>query len=89
MRKSRFSEEQKVKMLREAEQSSVAAVAKKHGISAETLYKWKRKYGGMEVAETKRLKQLEQENAQALVIASRGSFSGAGEPSEGASKRSP
>lgn len=64
MRKSRFSDEQKVKLLREAETSSVASVAKKHGLSAETLYKWRRKFGGMEVPDAKRLKQLEQENAR-------------------------
>ena len=64
MRKSRFSEEQKVKMLREAEQSSVVSVAKKHGVSIETMYRWRRSFGGMEVAHVKRLKQLEQENAR-------------------------
>lgn len=64
MRKSRFSEEQKVKMLQEVDRSSVAAVAKKHGISAETLYKWRRTYGGMEPSEVKRFKQLEQDNAR-------------------------
>lgn len=64
MRKSRFNEEQKVKMLREAERSSVAAVAKKHGVSTETLYKWRRSFGGMEVTDVKRLKRLEQENAR-------------------------
>jgi putative transposase len=51
-------------MLREAEATSVAAVAKKHGISSETIYKWRRKFGGMDVADAKRLKQLEQENAR-------------------------
>jgi len=64
MRKSRFSEEQKVKMLREADKTSVAAVAKKHGLSAETLYKWRRNFGGMDVADAKRLKKLEVENAR-------------------------
>jgi transposase-like protein len=64
MRKSRFSEEQKVKMLQEADRTSVAAVAKKHGVSAETLYKWRRAYGGMEASEVKRFKQLEQDNAR-------------------------
>lgn len=64
MRKIRLSEEQKVKMVRETEQSSVAEVAKKHGVSVETLYRWRRAYGGMELPEVKRLRQLEQENAR-------------------------
>jgi transposase-like protein len=64
MRKSRFSEEKKVKMLRDAERTSVAEVAKKHGVSTETIYGWRRKFGGMDVADAKRLKQLEQENAR-------------------------
>ena len=64
MRKSRFSEEQRVKMVGETEQSSVAEVAKKRGVSVETLYRWRRAYGGMELPEVKRLKQLEQENAR-------------------------
>ena len=64
MRKNRFSEEQKVKMVREAEQRPIAEVAKKHGVSVETLYRWRRAYGGMELTEVKSLKQLEQENAR-------------------------
>jgi putative transposase len=64
MRKSKFTEEQMVKMLRETDKSSVADVAKKHGISTETLYKWKRKFGGMDVDDAKRLKSLEAENAK-------------------------
>lgn len=51
-------------MLREAEQSSVATVAKKHGVSIETMYRWRRSFGGMEVTDVKRLKQLGQENAR-------------------------
>ena len=64
MRKSRFTEVQMVAMLREAERSSVGEVAKKHGVSEQTLYVWRRKFGGMDVADAKRLKALEVENAR-------------------------
>ena len=64
MRKSRFNEEQMVKILRETDKSPVAAVAKKHGVSAETVYQWKRKFGGMDVDDAKRLKVLETENTK-------------------------
>ncbi len=64
MKKSRFSDEQKVKMLREAESTSVVAVAQKHGVSRETLYTWRRKFAGVDVKGTKRLREFEKENAR-------------------------
>lgn len=65
MRKSRYSEDQIVGMLREHEAGvSVADLCRRHGISQQTIYRWKQKYGGMETSELRRLKQLEAENAR-------------------------
>ena len=65
MKRSRFSEEQIIGILKEQEAGArTADVCRKHGISDATFYKWKAKYGGMEVSEAKRLKALEDENAR-------------------------
>lgn len=64
MRKSRFTESQVVTILREADRSSVAEVAKKHGISEQSIYTWRKRFGTLEAADLKRLRQLEQENAR-------------------------
>ena len=63
MRKSRFSEEQIISILKEQEAGrSMAEVCRRHGISQPTFYNWKAKFGGMEVSDAKRLKALEEEN---------------------------
>ena len=67
MRKSRFSEEQIIAILREQETGRPTAdVCRRHGISSATFYKWKAKFGGMDVSEAKRLKALEEENRKLM-----------------------
>src|SRR5205814_4557129 len=64
MKKTRFTEEQMVTILREADEKSVPEVAKKHGVSAQTIYGWRKHYGTLEPADVKRVRQLEQENGR-------------------------
>lgn len=65
MRRSRFSEEQIVGLLKQNEAGvSAAQICRDQGISEATFYKWKSKYGGLEVSEAKRLRQLEEENSK-------------------------
>ena len=65
MKKGRFNEAQIIAILKEQEQGQkVAELCRKHGISPQTFYSWKSKYGGMDVDELRRLKDLEQENAR-------------------------
>jgi putative transposase len=64
MRKSRFSDEQVVAILREADREPIAAVAKRHGISEQTIYTWRQRFGTFQADDVRRLKQLEVENAR-------------------------
>ena len=65
MKRSKFTEEQIIGILREQEAGAkTAELCRRHGISSATFYAWKAKFGGMEVSDAKRLKALEEENAK-------------------------
>lgn len=65
MKRSRFTEEQIIGILKEQEAGAATAdVCRRHGISSAAFYKWKAKYGGLDVSEARRLKALEDENAR-------------------------
>ncbi len=65
MKRSRFTEEQIIGVLREQEAGmKVSELCRKHGISEPTFYAWKSKFGGMSIPDARRLKQLEEENAR-------------------------
>ena len=63
--KKRFTEEQIIRILQEGEQAeNIREVCRRHNLSEQTFYRWRNKYGGMDVSEVKRLRELEKENAE-------------------------
>ncbi len=64
MKKTRFTDEHMVTILREADRRPVPEVAKRHGVSAQTIYSWRKHFGTLEPVDVKRLRQLEQENGR-------------------------
>jgi putative transposase len=66
MKKKRHQEEQIIRILREAERGdkSIGEVCREHAITEQTFYRWRKKFGGMEIAEARRLRELEKENGR-------------------------
>ena len=64
MKKSRYDDEQIVRILRETDQDTIANVAKRHGVSEASIYVWQKRFSGMNVDDVKRLKTLESENTR-------------------------
>jgi putative transposase len=66
MRASRFSEEQIIHLLQQAErgEQAIGVLCREHGISEQTFYRWRKQFGGMTVSDAQRLRELEQENAR-------------------------
>jgi len=64
MKKSRFTDEQIVAALRDADATSVAEAARKHGISDQSIHRWRKTFAGMEVSDVRELKRLREENAR-------------------------
>jgi len=64
MRQGRFTDEQMIAIMREADREPMAVVAKRHAVSEQTIYTWRKRFGGFEASDVRRLKHLEAENAR-------------------------